>query len=250
MVQIIAESASSKAKMNEMDGSYLLHELGKCVVSKIETPMCLGQMIEEINLCRYNLNKSRIESIFGGDGRYLRLLRNEIGDDKKVEKRKRITISRRSNKHNQSRLFAVDASNSPKSTRHFLHIPVERGAHIANISVFGSDTTMSAAKRNRFVRRKKRIMNKESGKYKAIEMKEIDEDEKEESMEVSLAETTNTIQSTESEDTLRDVISQNVLAVSCSDTDTDSYDSANAELSFGRSPKEGYEQKRHLSIQL
>ena len=45
---------------------------------------------------------------------------------------------------------------------HFLHIPVERGAQIANISVFGSDTTLSAGKRNRFIRRKTKIKKNEN----------------------------------------------------------------------------------------
>merc|ERR1712228_1115198 len=239
LIQIIAQSMSIQTKMNRMDGSYLLHEFGKRIVSNIGNSQCLGQMLDEINLCRYNLNKSQIQCIFYGNARYIKLLQNDDCDDKKVEKRKRLTISRRSNKRNQSSQLFADTSNSPKSSNsnheqvHFLHIPVERGAHIANISVFGSDTTMSAGKRDRFIRRKKRIKknNESSKKYEAIEMKEYNAEDDAYNVDTT-------------DDTLQDMISQNVLAVTCSNTDTES----DEKLSFVRTPKEG--EKRSLSIHL
>merc|ERR1712187_862360 len=66
--------------MNQIDGSYLLHEFGKRIISNLQqykNGKCLGQLFDDINNYRHNMGKRQTLNIFNDNTRYLKLVKNE-----------------------------------------------------------------------------------------------------------------------------------------------------------------------------
>ncbi len=79
-IQINTESVSVQTKMNQIDGSYLLHEFGKRIISNIEQNeniKCLGEIFADINEYRVNTGKKETKNIFNNNTKYIKLCKNE-----------------------------------------------------------------------------------------------------------------------------------------------------------------------------
>ena len=185
LIEVHAESQSASAKMNEIDGSFLLHQIGSAIIANaaLEKRQSLRQLLEGVNAERLRQGVAGSINIFHQNTRFVQLCKNKRRALKSESEHVAVDVVAAAEEKSNSLVVHGPLSPIP-STLQSLHVPVaiervrarslRRSLMGSNIGSTRSGTGTRRKERGVFVRKKRGKASQARPSYQSLPTQEVE----------------------------------------------------------------------------